>query len=93
MEDGDAFHARGGGVGGRPLAEEDGAFLPDFRVGDGVCGCHAEAFEEGFVGEGALETGAGVFDEAVEDAEGAELLVDVAVFPVGSSDWVVGAFL
>lgn len=79
----DALEARGGGVRGRPLAEKDGAFSLHFRVGNGFCGCHAEAFEEGFVGEGSLETGAGVLDEAVEDGQGAELLVDVAVFAEG----------
>lgn len=90
----DAFHARGLGVGGGPLAEEDGAFLLHFGVGDGVCGCDAETFKEGLVGEGALETGSGVLDEAVEDGEGAELFVDVAVFALARSGpascWMLG---
>lgn len=69
------FHPGCVGVRDGPLAEEDGAFLFDLGVGNGVCGCKAEAFKEGFVGEGSLETGAGVLDEAVKYCQGTELLV------------------
>lgn len=66
----DSFHAGGFGVGGSPLAEEDRAFLLYLRVGNGVCGCHTEALEKGFVGEGSLETRSGILDEAVENGQG-----------------------
>ena len=77
-----AFHAGGAGVRGCPLTEKDRALLLDFGVGEGVCGCYTEAFEEGFVGEGALEAGPGIFDEAIEDGQGSELLMDVAILAV-----------
>lgn len=80
------FHPRCVGVRGGPLAEEDGAFLFDFGIGNGVCCCKAEAFEEGFVGEGSLEPGPGVLDEAVKYCQGTELLVDAAIFAAGLSE-------
>lgn len=80
------FHPRRIGVRGSPLAEEDGAFLFDLGVGNGVCSCYAEAFKQGFVGEGSLETRPGVFDEAVKYCQGSELLVDTTILATGRSN-------
>lgn len=71
VEIGYPFHARGFGVGGCPLSEEDRTFILHLGVGEGVGGCHPQAFEQRFVGEGSLEPRSSVLNETIEDGQGA----------------------
>ena len=79
MEGYETLHAGGSLVRRCPLSEQECAFLLDFWDGEAVGAADPQAFQEAFVCEGSLETGTGVFDEAVENGERAELSVDIAI--------------
>lgn len=63
----------------RPLPVQLRALLLDRRVRQVRGAAHAEALQQRLVGKGALEVRARVLDEPVEEDEGADLAVDVAV--------------
>jgi hypothetical protein len=67
------------------LSKEDFAFLLHEWIGNWICPCDAQSFEEGFVGEPAQESFACILNKEVENDEGTELSVKVSVFSILSS--------
>jgi len=63
----------------RPLPEQNGAFLLDFRIREAICPTDSQALQEAFVSKGSLEAGTGVLDKTIKNGQGAELLVYIAV--------------
>ena len=75
----DTLHATRVFILGCPAAEEDGTLLLDLRIRQVCRAGETQAFEQGFVCEGTLESGTGILDEAIEEGQGAELAVQVAI--------------
>lgn len=69
-----------------PLPEELVTLLPDGCVDEVVTWQRAQTLKQGLVGKSALETTAGVLNEAIEDGEGAQLAVTATVLPVRVSE-------
>ena len=67
VQDGDALKAGLVFVFARPRGEEFFEACADVRVCGGASGGDAEALEEGFIGEGALEAAPRVGDQRVKD--------------------------
>lgn len=63
-----------------PAAVELIALFAHFSIDHVVCRKDAQAFEEHFVGEAFLEASASVLHEGVENSEGTELAMRVAIF-------------
>jgi len=63
----------------RPLPEQKGAFLLDFGIREAIRPTDSQTLQETFISKGSLEVGTGVFDKTIEDGQGAELLVYIAV--------------
>ena len=63
-----------------PAAVELITLFTHFSIDHVVCREDAEAFEEHFVGEAFLEASASVLHKGVEQSEGAELAMGVAIF-------------
>jgi len=61
------------------LPEQNGAFLLDFWIREAICPTDSQALQEAFVSKGSLKARTGVLDKTIEDGQGAELLVYIAV--------------
>lgn len=62
-----------------PAAEEFPALLPHLRVGQVRGAADSQALQQGLVRKSSLEARAGILDQAVEQDQGADLAVHVAV--------------
>lgn len=68
-----------------PAVEQLPALLPDLWIREVGRAAHAQALQQRLVGKGAREARAGVLDEAVEQDQGADLAVHVAVLELLSN--------
>jgi hypothetical protein len=64
---------------GGPAGKELGALFPHLGIREPRGAAEAQTLEQGFIGKGPLEAGAGILDEAVEKSQGTQLAVQIAV--------------
>lgn len=64
---------------GGPAGKELSALLPHLGIRERRGAAEPQTLEQGFIGKGPLETWAGILDEAVEESQGTQLTVQIAV--------------